>query len=204
MTGESKTTRELIYWGPLICCQPKEDPRFLRTTLAIRLEVLRTQEEAAHWNCMSPAPHRGTHFCCICQKGPITRTQEKHQPFTARRIVASESTRAIRDTTLHGPCGHSPGLRFHAYYSLLLDHRGFLVILSPALQVREVRWPKVTLCGRQGLSAKPPPTMPAESPCARPQRVCSDALGLIKERRTVLNLKINILGARSANLETPD
>lgn len=78
-----------------------------------------------------------------------------------------------------------------------------MVISVPVSQVREVRWPKVGLRCSAGLSAehhlrrrRDRPVLEHSGSAVMPS--------LIEEGRTVLNLKTNTSGAKSANLETPD
>lgn len=64
---------------------------------------------------------------------------------------------------------------------LILDHQGFVVSLSPSFTGQGGEVAQGRSACSAGLSTEPPSAMQAESPCAPPKRVCSDALCLIRE-----------------------
>lgn len=119
MSEGLKTMRELLYWG-LFLGHPA------RKTNYAGQPPCRPPRATCILHCTKGR------FSSVCQAACTTHSVKTPAPHSTADPHFRVKFKAIKHKIHHGLFGHSLGLFFYAYYSLILDHRGLVTTLSPS------------------------------------------------------------------------
>lgn len=115
--------------GALYMLPTKKDPWFPLTILVSLLKAFCIQEEEAHWKFVRPDL---TEDLRSLQLRTTDSIKTPTSPSANERYFWV-NFEAMKYKIHHGLFGHSLGLFcFHTSYPLILDHKGFVVILCPS------------------------------------------------------------------------